>query len=283
VVTPEKLIAALQGKLQQEAEKAVQAAAAKQVNDVVREALSSIENARGASVREMKEAFAKELEAMKLALKTESAKELAAQWSADLQKYRGRAEETAQSLEKQADELQRELASAQEYVDKLTQEIGPSIPAKLKETMTQATSEFESAATEIAERRFERLVENVQTATQEALAKLNTHTAEAQALVQSAANSRLEEFRRETEQQLNGTLAETKERVVSALLSLDEESRAACDARRQALETEVALSAERAAEQFHKRIKAFLSTCLVAADGVVEEHSPSTVDGRRKD
>jgi hypothetical protein len=231
----------------------------------------------------MKEAFAKELEAMKLALKTESAKELAAQWSADLQKYRGRAEETAQSLEKQADELQRELASAQEYVDKLTQEIGPSIPAKLKETMTQATSEFESAATEIAERRFERLVENVQTATQEALAKLNTHTAEAQALVQSAANSRLEEFRRETEQQLNGTLAETKERVVSALLSLDEESRAACDARRQALETEVALSAERAAEQFHKRIKAFLSTCLVAADGVVEEHSPSTVDGRRKD
>ena len=42
VVTADGLISALQGKLQEEAEKAVQAAAAKQVNDVIREALSSI-------------------------------------------------------------------------------------------------------------------------------------------------------------------------------------------------------------------------------------------------
>jgi hypothetical protein len=220
---------------------------------------------------------------MKLSLKTESAKELAAQWSADLQKYRSRAEETAQRLEKQADELQRELKHAQEYVEKLTREIGPAIPAKLKETVARATSEFESATAVIAEGRYERLVESVQGATQDALSKLSAQTAEAQAQVQSAANSRLEEFRRETELQLNRTLEETKERVVAALLSLDEESRAACDARRQALETEVASSAERAAEQFHKRIKDFLSTCLVAADGVVEEHSSSALDGKPKD
>ena len=53
VVTPNRLISALQGKLQQEAEKAVQAAVAKQVNDVIREALSSIEDARLSSVREV--------------------------------------------------------------------------------------------------------------------------------------------------------------------------------------------------------------------------------------
>jgi hypothetical protein len=275
VVTADGLISALQGKLEKEAEKAVLAAAAKQVNDVVREALGSIEDARRSSVREMQELFPKQLEAMKLSLKTESAKELTGQWSADLQKYRGRAEETAQRLEKQADELQRELANAQEYVDKLMKEIGPSIPARLKETVAQATSEFESAAAAIAERRCERLVENVQSATGDALAKLNAQTAEVQALVQSAVSSGLEEFRRETEQQLNRTLEETKERVVSALLSLDEESRAACDARRQALEIEVERSAEQAAEQFHKRIKAFLSTCLVAADGIVDERSRS--------
>jgi predicted mannosyl-3-phosphoglycerate phosphatase (HAD superfamily) len=120
-------------------------------------------------------------------------------------------------------------------------------------------------------------------ATQEAVSKLNEHSAAAQAVVQNALNSGLEEFRRETEQQLNKTLAEAKERVVSALLSLDEESRAACDARRQALETEVARSAEQAAEQFHTRIKDFLSTCLVAADGVVAEHSPSATQGLPKD
>lgn len=82
---------------------------------------------------------------------------------------------------------------------------------------------------------------------------------------------------------MNTALEEAKERAVSALSSLDADSRTTCDKRRQALETEVARSAERAAEQFHKRIKAFLSTCLVAADGVVEEHSQSTLDGLLKD
>ncbi|HXH68559.1 MAG TPA: hypothetical protein VNI81_15250 [Candidatus Limnocylindrales bacterium] len=283
VVTADGLITALQGKLEKEAEKAVQAAAAKQVNEVLREALSSIEEARRQSVREMQELIPKQMEAMKLSLKTESSKELATQWSADLQKYRGRAEETAQRLEKQADELQRELATAQGYVDKVIQEIAPSIPARLKETVAQATAEFEGAAAAIAERRCERLVENVQGATQEALAKLLAQSAEVQAQVESGLNSGLEEFRRETEQQLSKTLAEAKERVVSALLSLDEESKAACDARRQMLEVEVERSAEQAAEQFHKRIKAFLSTCLSAADGVVEERPQSTPDARRKE
>lgn len=283
VVTPEKLIAALQGKLQQEAEKAVQAAAAKQVSDVIREALGSIEDARRSSVKEMQELLAKQMEAMKLSLKTESAKELSAQWSADLQKYRGRAEETAQRLEKQADELQRELAKAQEYVDKLMQEVGPSIPAKLKETMTEATSEFESAATEISERRFERLVENVQGATQEALEKLNTHSVEVQTFVQNAVNSALEEFRRDTELQVNKTLAQTKELVDCALSLVETETKTTCDARRQALEAEVARSAEQAAEEFHKRIKTFLHTCLAATDGVVGDHSKSPAGKRAKD
>jgi hypothetical protein len=283
VVTADGLISALQGKLQEEAEKAVQAAAVKQVNEAIREALSAIEDARRSSLRETQELFAKEREAMKLSLKTESARELAAQWSADLQKYRGRAEETAQRLERQADELQRELANAQEYVDKLTREIAPSIPARLKETLTQATSDFESATAMIAERRYELLTENVQIATQDALSKLNAHATEVQTLVQSALSSGLEEFRRETERHVNMTLAETKERAVSALSSLDAESRAACDARRQALETEVERSAERAAEQFHKRIKAFLSTCLIAADRVLDENPELMLDGLLED
>jgi hypothetical protein len=283
VVTPDQLISALQGKLQQEAEKAVQAAVAKQANDVIREALGSIDDARRSSVREVQELFPKQLEAMKRSLKQESAEEMAAQWKADMQMYRGRAEETAQRLEKQAGELRRELANAQEYVDKLTREIAPSIPASLKETASQAASDFESATAVIADRRYERLLENTQIVTQDALLKLNAHSAEAQAFLQSTLNSRLDEFRQETALHVNMALAETKERAVSMLSSLDAESQTTCEARRQALETEVARSAERAAEQFHKGIKAFLYTCLVAAVGAMDEHSKSTLDGLRKD
>ena len=283
VVTPDQLISALQGKLQQEAEKAVQAAVAKQVNDVIREAVSSIDDARRSSVQEVQELFPKQLAAMKLSLKEESAGEMAAQWQKDMQMYRGQAEEIAQRLEKQADELRRELASAQAYVDKLTRGVESSIAASLKETVNQATSDFESATAVIADSRQERLLENVQIVTQEALLKLNARSAEVHVLVQSAVNSGLEEFRREAQLQVNTALTETKERTASALSSLDADSQATCEARRQALEAEVARSAERATEQFRKGMKTFLYSCLVAAVGAVDEYSKATLDGLRQD
>ena len=283
VVTPDRLISALQGRLHEEADKAVQAAVAKQTNDVIRAALSSIDDARRSSVREVQELFPKSIEAMKLSLKEESGREMAAQWKADIEMYRGRAEEMAQRLEKQAGELRRELANAQEYVEKITREIAPQIPASLKEALTQATSDFESATAVVADRRREHLLENAQAVTQDALLKLNARSAEVQELVHSAVNSGLEEVRREAQLQVNMALAETTERAASALSSLDADNRATCDARRQALETEVARSAERATEQFRKGMKTFLYSCLVAAVGAVDEYSKATLDGLRKD
>jgi hypothetical protein len=281
VVTPDGLISALQGRLQREAEKAVQAVVAKQVNDAIREALSSIDDARRSSVREVQELFPKGIEAVKRSLKEESAGEMAEK-KANMEMYRSQAEKAAQRLEKQAAELRRELANAQEYVGKITREIASPIPARLNEAVTQATSDFESATAVIVDRRYERLLENMQVVTQDALLKLNARSAEVQALVQGAVNSGLEEFRREAELHVNMVLAETKERAVSALSSLDAENRNACDARRQALETEVARSAERATEQFREGMKAFLYSCLVAAVGAVDEHSKSTHDGLLK-
>jgi hypothetical protein len=278
VVTPDGLISALQGKLQQEAEKAVQAAAAKQLKELTRETLSSIEDARRSSVRELQELFPKQIEAMKLSLKQESAGEMAAKGKAEMETVRNRAEETIQRLEKQAGELRRELANTQEYVKKMTREIEPLIPARLKEAVKHATADFDSATAVVMDRRHERLLENVQVVTQEALLKLNARAAEVQALVQSAVNSALEEFRREAQRHVNMTLAETKERAVSALSSLDADSRASCDARRQALEIEVARLAERATEQFRKGMKTFLYSFLVADSGVEDEHSKAMLD-----
>jgi hypothetical protein len=282
VVTPDRLLSALQGKLQQEAEKAVQAAVAKQVNDAVREALSSIDHARLSSMREVQELFQTRIEAMKLSLE-ESTGEMAAKWNADMEMHRGRVDEMTKRLEKQADEFRRELAKAQEYVERVTREIAPQIPARLKEAVTQATSDFESATAVVMDRHYEGLRENVQILTQESLLKLNARCAEVQALVQSATSSGLEEFRRDAELHVTMALAETKERAVSALSSLDADSRAACDARRQALETEIARCAERETEQFRRGMKAFLYSCLVAAVGAVDEYSKATLDGLLKD
>jgi hypothetical protein len=71
---------------------------------------------------------------------------------------------------------------------------------------------------------------------------------------------------------------------VDCTLSLVEaESQKTSDARRQALEAEIARSAEHAAEQFHKRITTFLRTCLAATDAVVDEHPKSSTGKRAKD
>src|SRR5260370_12037453 len=66
VITPDGLISALQGKLQEAAEKAVHAAVARQVEEAVREALSSIDDVRNSSVREIQELFPTRLEAIRL-------------------------------------------------------------------------------------------------------------------------------------------------------------------------------------------------------------------------
>ena len=283
VVTPDALISALQGKLQYAAEKAVEGAIARQVDEAVREALSSIDDVRNSSVREIQELFPTRVEAMRVSSKEEFTGEIASHWKEQMEKYRGQAEEMAQRLEKQAAELRHELARSQEFVEKMTLEREPRIQARLNEAVAQALSQFETATARSADRRYQLMLENTQAGIQEARLKLDARSAEVQALVQSAVNSALGVFQRQTDQVANAVLAETKERAVSALSSLDAESRATCDARRQALETEVARSAQRSTEQFRKGMKAFLYSCLVAAVSAVDEHSKSTLDGLVKD
>jgi hypothetical protein len=283
VITPDGLITALQGKLQQAAEKAVQAAVAKKVDEAVREALTSIDDVRNSSVREIEELFPSRVEALKLSSKEGLSGEIAAQWKEQMEKYRGQGEEMALRLEKQAAELRRELAKSQEFVERMQREGEPQIHARLNEALARATSEFEGATARTAHRRYELMLENTYAVTQEALMKIDARSAEVQALVQSAVNSALGSFQRQTDLHVNAVLSETRERAVSALSSLDAESRATCEARRMALEGEVARAAERSTDQFRKGMKAFLYSCLVAAVSAVDEHSKSTLDGLTKD
>jgi len=231
VVTPDGLISVLQGKLQQAAEKAVQAAIAKQLDEAVRSAVASIDELRHSSIRE----------------------------------------------------LQRELDRCQEFVAKMNSELEPRTQARLNEAVARAASEFDGASARAIERRYERFLENTQSALQEALLKLDARSAEAQALVQGSVNSTLANLERQAEAPMNGVLSETKDRAASALSSLDAESRAACAARREAIEAEVARAAERSTDQFRKSMKAFLYSCLVAAVSAVDEHSKATLDGLTKE
>lgn len=289
VFTPDGLINALQGKLQQAAEKAVQSAVAKQLDEAVRVALSAIDEVKQSSIREVEELFPARVEAATNAMATKddiaavTASVIGTHWKEEMEKYRGHAEELTQRLALQAAELKRELDRCQEFLAKINNELEPRAQARLNEAVAYATKAFDGAAARTVDRRYERLLENTQSLLKETLLKLDARSAEAQAMVQGAVNSTLANLQKQAESQLGVMLSETKDRAASALSSLDAESRAACEARRQALEADVARSAERSTDQFRKGMKAFLYSCLVAAVSAVDEHSKSTLDSLTKD
>jgi len=289
VLTPDGLTNVLQGKLQQAAEKAVQAAIAKQLEEAVRDAVSAIGDVRQSSIREVQELFSLRGEAATTGLATKddiaavTASVIASHWKVEMEKYRAHTEELTQKLAQQAADLKRELDRCQEFLGKMSNELEPRVQARLNEAVARVTSQFDGAVAKIMDRRFERLLESSQSVLQEALLKLDARSAEAQALVQGSVNSTLANLQKQAEAQMKGILSETRDRAASALSSLDAESRAACEARRQALEADVARAAERSTDQFRKGMKAFLYSCLVAAVSAVDEHSKATLDNLTTD
>ena len=280
VVTTDGLISALQGKLQQAAEKAVQAALAKQLDEAVRSAGAAGDESRQSGIRETEHLRPERLES---ATKEETTRVIPFGWQEELAKHRAHADELTERLAKQAGELKRELDRCQEFLAKMNSELEPRAQERLNEAVARAASEFDGAAARAIERRYERFLENTQFALQEALLKLDARSAEAQALVQGAVNATLATLQRQAESQMSVILSETKDRAATALSSLDADNRAACEARRQALEAEVARAAERSTDQLRKSMKAFLYSCLVAAVSAVDEHSKSTLESLTKD
>ncbi len=259
VITPDGLINALQGKLQQAAEKAVQAAVAKQVaeaaeravptavakqidqaadravqsavaghvSEAVRNALTTIDNVRQSSVRELQHLIPARAEGATPASNEEIASAVASQWKVEMESYRGQAEQLAVRLEKQAAELRLQLERAQEFLEKMNRELEPQVNARLNEAIARASSDFDGSAARTVDRRYELLLESTQSILQEALLKLDARSAEVQAMVQGVVNSTLTSLHGQAELQMSAVLAETKERAASALSALDAENRAA--------------------------------------------------------
>jgi hypothetical protein len=290
VITSDQLIAAVHGKLQQAAEKAVHAAITTHLVEAVRKALSKIDDVCNASVHQMEQYSAQRLETMMRSAREEVLSRIDARlgddrnhWTEQQESYRSRAEEIAQRIEKLAEQAQQNLAEAQKFTDRITGEVEPQVRGRVEQSVTRATEEFEAAATRVADRQLVRLMEDKQMVTREAAAQMAACAAEMRALLQTSASGTLEEFRRQTEVQVDLAISEATQRVMSSLASLDAENRAACEARRRSIESDVARATEQSTEQFRTGIKAFLYSCLVAAVGAVDEHAKTTFEGLVKD
>ena len=191
-------------------------------------------------------------------------------------------EEIAKRVETLATNTRAQLDEARALTASSTHLARPEDLGVLEQTVERFTRDFESTAARVSDRQLIRLTEQKQALANETSLELEARASETRALLQKAANNMLEEFRRRVEVQVDLITAEATERVSSTLASLDAESRAACEARRRSLESEVARAAEQSTAEFRSGIKAFLYSCLVAAVSAVDQHAQATLAGLDK-
>jgi hypothetical protein len=199
-----------------------------------------------------------------------------------LSQARNRADELAQQLEKLSTETRGHLSETRSLAERAAEVRSLDLSA-IEQSVVRAIEKFENLAARVSDRQLVRLTEHKQVMSQEVGLELEARTSEARALLQKAANNSIEEFRRRVEVHIDLVLAEAKEGFTSSLASLDAESRAAVEARRQVLEADVARAAEQYAIEFRSGIKAFLHSCLLAAVGAVDQNAQATLVGLSAD
>ena len=286
VVSPERLLEALQKKLQAAAESAVQSAIANHLDPAISRALASIEEKHSACVRSLLETLTQQRNSLVRNTREEMAAriddrmlEVRGRWEDQFEGYRIRAEEIVRRLDHQAAEAHHDLTAAKETAERTLRELEPRLKAHIGEALSEAIGDFDRGAAQAADRHLTRLVEHGRSIVGEASAQLTADSASVKMEMFTAARSALEEFRRQSEVHAGLTLSDTTQRVASNLAALEAESREACDARRNALESEVSRTGEQITQQFQQSLRAFFYSCLVAAVGAVEQHSKTTLEG----
>jgi hypothetical protein len=285
-ITPERLLAALQPKIEKAAESAILTAISKHLPPALHAAVNSIDAAREASLQQVSNASVQHRSALVhtsreevLARLEDRLDEVRTRWDAQLDGYRIRAEEIVQRIDRQAGASQKNLGDAREASERALRDTQQKISTVIADSLSGALEEFNRGVAQASHRYLTNFLEEAQSLAREATAHLEANVAEARATVQTSAGEALAEFRRQAELQATVTATDTTQRITSALAALDAEHRAACDARRNSIQADVARSTEQVTEQFRQGLRAFFYSCLVAAVGAVEQHSQATREG----
>lgn len=174
VVSAEELLRALQGRIEQAADHAVQTSLSVQLDAVVKSALGKIEEGWKANVRQTEEFSAARLaEAQSL-------------WEKELVVYRKRAEEVASRLETLTTNAHQSLAEVQKFVERFTGEVVPQFHARITEAFSNANAEFEGRAAQVSERLLADLTHAAQNAALDSRAQLDQSIAEVRSSLAAA-------------------------------------------------------------------------------------------------
>ncbi|HVM75747.1 MAG TPA: hypothetical protein VMT75_08900 [Candidatus Saccharimonadales bacterium] len=177
VLTPDQLLQALQGKLQQGADRAMQTAITTHLNEAVRAALAKIDDAFKSNIRQAEE------------FSTSRLGEAQNRWERELVVYRSRAEEVSRRMEALAAAAQQSLVESQKVAQSIKTEIEPQMIARIGESFERAKSEFAANVAEISGQRISQVSETTQAAALEAQARIDERLAEMRSLANGPATA----------------------------------------------------------------------------------------------
>jgi len=290
VLTQDQLINVMRGRMRQAAETAVREAMEKEFEPALRQALAAVEETRQGSLVQVEEAATQQRNILLQATRSELLERLEeriddvrVRWDAELNGYRMRAEEILDRVERHTASARRDLEEAKAVTERAIRDVEPLLSSQMEKTHLKAAEEFHLSAAQTADRHLVRLLEESQNISREIVSHMEARAAEALASVESAARQAFNEFRRQADTHAAMTMSDTSQRITSSLAALEAQNRAACDSRRETLETEVARVGDKITEEFRQSFRAFFYSCLVAAVGAVEEHSKTTKEGMTPD
>jgi hypothetical protein len=280
VVSPDQLLRALEGKLQQSAERAVASAVAAQLGAAVNQAAKAIENFVQASVRRADEQCAQyreklvasAQEALLERIETNLA-EADAHLRSQLEGCVAGAQQAAERLERSAAEVQPALAKAQEFLGQAARDFQERFSATLRETASHAVADFDRVAAAQIEQRLARLAEQAENARNEAMGRLDAKAGEVRLSLETTAGTALADFHVMARNELNHAVDEARQRAESALAAFAADTCANWEATQNACLSELTEARQQEIEEFRRSLDEIRNASMVAAVSAVSEHS----------
>jgi len=285
VVPSDQLMRALEGKLEQAAERAIATALNTQVSTALDQVAKAVEVFTQASLHQIEEGCAQHTEKLVSAAFQEIRARLQgdiAQADGHLRRqvevFLGLAQETAQRLEKSAEAVKPVLADAQDFMCEASIELQERFSSRLREIADRAAGEFESEASRCADRQAARLTDRVHTVSGEVVARLDARAAGARSQLETAAGAALAEFHVTALGEIERFVSDTRKGVETSLASLASETRAEWEARQRACQEELGRTAGREIEKFREALEGLGTASMVAAMSAVYDHSKAMLD-----
>ena len=273
VLTAEKLLRALESKLQQAVDNAVQSAIAAQIGDATKSALFQIDEAWKANLR-----HTEEFSAARLA-------EVQHRWERELVVYRSRAEDIARRMEVLGVNTQQYLVDSQEFLDRVKNEIEPGLQARLDQSLERANADFEAKSSKLSAEHIARFTEASASTERDARARLDDTLAEMRSVLDQGHASHPDE---RIESLVNSSreyaLNHMEERLGETWRQFDQQQDQARQRADQIAQQLEKLSAElQQAQTQHEQAIAEIRTLLAATNGAVSpEHLDSQLNSARE-